>query len=72
MRKATAAFSQFAHLIMKIRTILMPGCLLEFAAVARQEAQPEAASGEGTLGNHVGDEAAARMPLDLQGCAGSG
>lgn len=42
MRKAAASFSQFAHLIMKIRTMLLLGWLLGLAAAAGQEAQPEA------------------------------
>jgi hypothetical protein len=43
MRKAAAAFSQFAHLIMKIRTILMLGWLLGLAAATGQEPKPEPA-----------------------------
>jgi hypothetical protein len=43
MRKATAAFSQSPHLIMKIRSILMLGWLLGLAAATGQEAKPDAA-----------------------------
>lgn len=48
MRKAAAAFSQFTHLMMKIRTILMLGWLLGLAAATGQEnkSEPNAPSKE--------------------------
>jgi hypothetical protein len=44
MREGAAAFSRFAHLIMKIRTILMSGWLLGVATVTGEEAKPEPAT----------------------------
>jgi hypothetical protein len=64
MRKAAAAFSQFAHLIMKIRTILMLGWLLGLAAVAGQEAKPEAAASSKEAPKSSGAEL--RKPLRLR------